>query len=101
MVATLTATIIAPAKAGPASEPWVSVANATLPSIALPGLIDPQGQPVLSAPEAPETQGQPETAADTVPTAKPSGDLAALVAELRAPDAGSHELECLAPAGHC
>jgi spore germination cell wall hydrolase CwlJ-like protein len=76
----------------------VSVANATLPSITLPGLIDPQGQPVLSAPQAPETEVRPETDTDAAPATKPTGDLAALVAELRAPDAGSHELECLATA---
>src|SRR5437762_2002308 len=101
MVATLTATIIAPVKAGPAPGPLVSVANATLPSVALPDLLDPNGQPVLSAPQAPDAQVQPDqdqadTTADAVPAIKPSGDLAAMVAELRAPDPGSRELDCLA-----
>ena len=97
MVAALTATIIAPVKAGTAPEPLVSVANATLPSVALPELLDPKGQPVLVAPEAPKTDTdiQPETA-DAAPAARPSGDLAEMVAELRAPEAGSRELECLA-----
>ena len=98
MVAALTATIIAPVKAGPAPETLVSAANATLPSVALPDLLDPKGQPVLVAPEAPEppdTDIQPETS-DAAPAVKPTGDLASMVAELRAPEAGSHELDCLA-----
>ena len=98
MVAALTATIIAPVKAGPAPETLVSAANATLPSIALPDLLDPKGQPVLVVPEAPETPDadvQNETS-DAAPAVKPAGDLASMVAELRAPEAGSRELDCLA-----
>ena len=96
MVAALTATIIAPVKAGPATEPLVSVANATLPTVALPDLLDPNGKPVLSAPEAPNAQVQDDATAEAAPAVKPTGDLATMVAELRGPDAGSHELECLA-----
>jgi spore germination cell wall hydrolase CwlJ-like protein len=99
MVAALTATIIAPVKAGTAPEPLVSVANATLPSIALPDLLDPKGEPVLVAPEAPETPDaglQSDTTVAETPAVKASGDLATMVAELRGPDAGSRELECLA-----
>jgi N-acetylmuramoyl-L-alanine amidase len=101
MVATLTAAMIAPAKAGPASEPLVSVANATLPRIALPDLLDPSGKPVLSVPQAPDKNTQPdttddETATDAVPAIRPTGDLTAMVAELRSPEPGSRELECLA-----
>lgn len=96
MVAALTATVIAPAQAGPATEPLVSVANATLPSVALPDLLDPQGKPVLSEPKAPDADDQADTAVDATPTARPSGDLASLVAELRSPEPGSRELECLA-----
>ena len=92
MVAVLTATIIAPAKAGPVAEPLVSAANAALPSVALPGLIDPNGQPILSAPEAPDSEVKP----DAAPAIKPTGDLAEMVAELRSPEAGSRELDCLA-----
>ena len=96
MVAALTATIIAPVKAGPATEPLVSVANATLPTVALPDLLDPNGKPVLSAPEAPNAQVQDDATAEAAPALKPTGDLATMVAELRGPEAGSHELECLA-----
>ena len=96
MVAALTATIIAPVKAGPATEPLVSVANATLPSVALRDLLDPNGKPVLSAPEAPNAQARDDATAEAAPAVKPTGDLATMVAELRGPEAGSHELECLA-----
>src|SRR5689334_25062513 len=96
MVAALTATIIAPAKAGPATGPLCSVANAPLPSIALPDLLDPDGKPVLSAPQAPNAQAQDDATAEAAPAVKPSGDLATMVAELRGPEAGSRELECLA-----
>ena len=72
MVAALTATIIVPAKAGLAAEPVTSVANATLPSVALPDMLDPKGEPILTAPQAPDTQApdadvQPDTTADAVP----------------------------------
>src|SRR5205085_11918244 len=101
MVATLTATIVAPVKAGPAAEPLVSVANATLPSITLPGLLDPEGQPalserVLTEPENPDSDLQTGTA-DSAPSTRPRGDLPTMVAELRGPEAGSRELEYLAP----
>jgi N-acetylmuramoyl-L-alanine amidase len=101
MIAALTATIIAPAKAGPAAEPLASVARETLPAVAVPDLLDPDGKPVLSAPQAPDSiiqpdQDQVETTADAVTAVKPGGDLAAMVAELRGPEAGSRELECLA-----
>ena len=96
MVAALTATVIAPVKAGPASEPLVSVANATLQSVVRPDLLDPNGKPVLSAPGAPNAQAQDDATAEAAPTVKPGGDLATMVAELRGPDPGSRELECLA-----
>jgi len=101
MVAALTATIIAPVKAGPASEPLVSVANATLPSVVLPDLLDPNGKPVLATPKAPEASPQTDSsddqaAAETPPAIKPGDDLATMVAELRGPEPGSRELECLA-----
>jgi spore germination cell wall hydrolase CwlJ-like protein len=93
MVAALTATIIAPARAGPSGEPLLSVANATLPKIVVPELLDPKGEPDLSAPQATDVQDNDETSAQTV---KPTGDLSSMVAQLRSADAGSRELECLA-----
>ena len=95
MVAALTATIIAPAKAGPSADALVPATNATPPMAAIPELLDPQGEPTLSQPQSANPQDDNDNS-DVQPAVKPSGDLASMVAELRAPDAGSHELDCLA-----
>jgi spore germination cell wall hydrolase CwlJ-like protein len=99
LCAALSATIIAPAKAGPGSETMVSVANASLPKVAIPQLIDPNGQPILAQPEnQPETANPlatPETV-ENAPAVKPSGSLSEMVAQLRGGEAGTRELECLA-----
>ena len=93
--AALTATTIAPAEAGPANETLVSTANATLAKASIPELIDPNGQPQLAQPDA-DTPEAP-TDEDTVQSAiDRSEDLSAMVADLRAPETGSHELDCLA-----
>ena len=92
--AALAAASVAPARAGP-SGTLVSAANATLPKIAIPDLLDPQGQPQLSQPDTDE-QTSPIDEAIAEPNVDPSQDLPTLVAELRGPDAGSRELECLA-----
>ena len=95
MVAALTATVIAPAKAGPAGEPLVPVSSVTFPKVAEPVLLDPQGEPTLSQPQADE--GQQADDDQTSQTAvKPTGDLSTMVAELRSADAPTHELDCLA-----
>jgi len=91
MIAALTATGIAPAKAGPSGERLVDVANQTLPQVHVGDLIDPSGAPELAQPAQPSADSNDEQA-----VAKPTGDLSAMVAELRAPEAGSHELDCLA-----
>ena len=88
MVAALTATIIAPARAGPSGEPLLPATSAVLPEVAVPVLLDPQGEPNLSEPQA----ADPDTNND----AKPTGDLSSMVTQLRSADAGSRELECLA-----
>jgi spore germination cell wall hydrolase CwlJ-like protein len=95
MIAALTATVIAPAKAGPSADPVIPAANAALPSVAIPQLIDPKGQPALSQPDSDTNQSQADTD-ETAQPVKPTGDLASMVAQLRAPDAGSDELKCLA-----
>lgn len=92
--AALTATTIAPAEAGPANETLVSTANATLAKASIPELIDPSGQPQLAQPDTDTPEAADE---DTVQAAiDRSEDLAAMVADLRGPEAGSHELDCLA-----
>jgi spore germination cell wall hydrolase CwlJ-like protein len=97
MVGALTATVIAPANAGPTAEPVVSAASAALPKVAIPDLLDPNGQPILAQPQAqtPDSRADSDTD-EAAPAVKPTGDLSSMVAQLRAPDAGSHELECLA-----
>ena len=98
--AALTASTIAPAKAGPTdSDTLVSVAKATLAEVSVPELIDPNGQPQLSQPDVdtPETPTDSQNADQIAqPTIDRSEDLASMVADLRSPDAGSRELECLA-----
>ena len=95
MIAALTATTIAPAEAGPSGEPLLPATAASTPEVAVPQLLDPQGEPALSEPKTTDTQS---VADETVgqPAVKPTGDLASMIAQLRAPEAGSRELECLA-----
>ena len=92
--ATLGAISFAPAQAQRADEPLNRVTVASLPEVAVPDLLDPDGEPQLSGPGA-EATVAPETDQQDV-AAKPSADLATLVAEYRGADAGSRELECLA-----
>ena len=98
-------TFIVPAQAGPSANSLVGAASASLPEIAIPDLLDPQGEPQLSQPETDRAQPEqnplatepeaPIEAVETTPV-KPAGDLPAMVAQLRGSEAGSHELECLA-----
>ena len=93
--ATLGAISFAPAQAQRADEPLNRVTVASLPEVAVPDLLDPNGEPQLSGPGAQDTISTETDQQDAAP-ARPSGDLATLVAEYRGADAGSHELECLA-----
>jgi len=95
MVAALTVTIIAPAQAGPSGEPVLPASTASLPEVPVPQLLDAQGQPTLSQPQSASGQMDNDEQG-TQPAVKPSGDLATMVAQLRAAEAGSQELECLA-----
>lgn len=73
----------------------MSVANATLAKVSVPELLDPNGQPQLSQPDA-DSQQAPDDDQATEPSIDKSKDLASMVADLRSPEAGSRELECLA-----
>jgi spore germination cell wall hydrolase CwlJ-like protein len=70
--------------------------------VAVPDLSDPEGEPVLSdsAAELDQADNQTDTSAtataETAPAVRPTGDLAAMVAQLKGAEAGSRELECLA-----
>jgi spore germination cell wall hydrolase CwlJ-like protein len=100
LCAALAATTVAPAQAGTSNEPLTVTTAATSPEVAVPDLLDPNGEPQLSGPGA---EQQPAIAPDSsdsddndvVPVSR-NADLATLVDELRASDAGSHEVECLA-----
>ena len=97
--AALSASSIAPAQAGPTLDTSVPFAGASLPKVPVPQLLDTQGEPQLSDSNSDQTQDQDaDTVATdtTAPHVKAGGDLSTMVAELRGPDAGSHELECLA-----
>ena len=89
VVAALSGSSVAPAQVGPASEPMIPVESASLPQIVAPQVLTPES----AAPEAVETPQSDELA--PLP-AKPSGDLASLVSQLRSSEPGSRELECLA-----
>jgi spore germination cell wall hydrolase CwlJ-like protein len=67
-----------------------------LPKVSIPELLDPQGEPQLSVPDTPDVLPDDSAPILQAVPAKPTGDLASMVAQLRASDAGSHELECLA-----
>src|SRR5437868_10901375 len=96
--AALSATSIAPAQAGPLTEPSTLVATETPVKVAVPELLDPQGEPILTDTTSNSEQPKDSASANvgSAPAVKPSGDLAAMVAQLRSPEAGNRELECLA-----
>src|SRR5438067_12662091 len=90
MVAALTASIIAPAKAGPSGEPVLTATSASVTKVVVPDLLDPNGQPTLSQEQPAQAQPGSDTDQDIPAAVRPSGDLAAMVAQLRTAEAGSH-----------
>ena len=98
--AALCASSIAPAKSEPTVQTSVPFANATLPKVSVPELLNTQGEPSLSDSKAPVVQDQDGdddvAAVEQAAPIKASGDLSSMVAQLRSSDAGSRELECLA-----
>jgi spore germination cell wall hydrolase CwlJ-like protein len=97
--AALSATSIAPARAGTAPEPVLPAESATLPKVVVPQLLDLAQEPELTQPAdepaTPDTDSDSSTDSELA-AEQPTGTLSEMVAELRSPDAGSHELECLA-----
>lgn len=94
LLAALGASSIAPAQDGPSLDTSVPFANATLPKVPVPELLNSQGEPQLSG-QGPQNIQDQDSDSAAVPV-KASGDLSAMVAQLRGAEAGSHELECLA-----
>jgi N-acetylmuramoyl-L-alanine amidase len=106
-LAALSASSIAPAQdalsksttGGATLDTSVPFASASLPKVPVPQLLDTQGEPQLSDPQPLTTDdqdGQVPVAAPAPTPVKASGDLQAMVAQLRSADPGSRELECLA-----
>ncbi|HET6942109.1 MAG TPA: cell wall hydrolase [Sphingomicrobium sp.] len=97
--AAASASSVAPAQVGPtSSEPLVPVATASLPKIIVPEPIsNPTYTPDADEPDQSNSQNVDADAEATAPQIlKPTGDLSSLVAQLRASEPGSRELECLA-----
>ena len=88
--AALGASSVTPALAGQSAEPLIPASSPALPTVSVPDLLAPEAEPVLSQPDAtPAEPAEPQPVTAT-------GDLGDMVAQLRGPDAGSRELECLA-----
>ena len=97
VLAALSASSVAPAQVGPASEPLMPMASLSVPKVVVPELITDQVTAPETAVETPvvdELAPLPETKVET--PVRPSGDLATLVAQMRGSNPGSRELECLA-----
>ena len=95
VIAALSAATVAPAQVRPASanEPLLSGMN-ELPTMVVPAVVSielPIAPDVLAPIDGPAVE-------NGSPPARVSGDLAAMVSQLRSTNAGSRELECLASA---
>ena len=95
VIAALSAATVAPAQVRPAAanEPLLSGMN-ELPTMVVPAVVS------IELPIAPDVLApidEPAVENDSPPV-RVSGDLAAMVSQLRATNAGSRELECLAGA---
>ncbi len=97
VIAALSAATVAPAQVRPAP------ANASLlngmtqiPELVVPAVVTSE-LPIVTTPDALAPLDTP-LSVETAPTARVTGDLASMVAQLRSTEAGSRELECLAGA---
>ena len=86
----LAAGSVAPAQVAP------TPVNAPAPAVALNDVLPPAVSPAITDPIAPKTIEEPAVADEAEPVVSRSASLAEKVAELRASDPGSRELECLA-----
>jgi len=97
VIAALSAATVAPAQVRPgaASKPLLSGMD-QMPALVVPATLD---NPELPAtPDALAPTDQPDTDTDTATPPHPTGSFPSMVAAMRATDAGSRELECLAGA---
>ncbi len=93
--AALSASSVAPAQVGPASEPMNSDALAALPQAVVPQPVSLEVPAPVDMVLVPDSQSTQADELAPLP-AKPSGDLTSLVAQLRTSEPGSRELDCLA-----
>jgi N-acetylmuramoyl-L-alanine amidase len=93
--AAFSASSVAPAQVGPVAEPLIPYPSSSLPQAAVPQTLPAVAAPsdAVESPQTDDTASAPDNSAASI---RPSGDLSSLVAQLRASEPGSHELECLA-----
>ena len=98
--AALSASSVAPAQAGPTADALAPAVAASLPKVAVPKLLAPEIEPQLTGDSILAVEGSDESreapADEEVVEVDPALDLSSKVAQLRASDPGSRELECLA-----
>ena len=95
VVAALSGSSVAPAQVGPAAEPMIPVNSAALPQTVAPQSLTVE--PTAPSAAVPSPDSQNSQSDELAPlSAKPTGDLTSLVAQLRSSEPGSRELECLA-----
>src|SRR3712207_2015592 len=97
--AALSASSVAPAQVATSAETVASITTASLPKVVAPRVLpieEPVSTEVLPDPLAPLPDSDVAQPVPPSRPAKPSGDLASMVTQLRSSDPGSRELECLA-----
>lgn len=91
VAAALSASSVAPAQVVPGTEPLLADGSNAAPEVVTPAILKVDTPEILTVtPESPDS--------DTAQAVRPGEDFETEVAELRASDAGSAELECLAGA---
>ncbi len=97
ILAAASASSVAPAQVGPTSEPLIPMASASLPKVVVPQALPKIVLPPEASEPADIVTGDDNTDEVATPApAKPTGDLASMVSQLRSSTPGSRELECLA-----
>ena len=96
ILAAASASSVAPAQVGPTSEPLIPMTSASLPKVVVPQALPKIVLPPEASEPADIVTGDDTDEVATPAPAKPSGDLASMVSQLRSSNPGSRELECLA-----
>ena len=95
ILAAASASSVAPAQVGP-TEPLIPMASASLPKIVVPQALPKIVLPPEASEPADVLTGDDNDDVATPAPAKPTGDLASMVSQLRSSTPGSREIECLA-----